>query len=232
MSGLSLAVSTAIYLGILTSVSPCPLATNIAAISFIARGIGRPRRVVLTGLLYTLGRTIAYVALAAILVAGLLAMPAVAHFLERYMNRVLGPVLIVAGMFLLGLIGSPLPGSGISENLKRRLGSGGAIGATLLGAVFALSFCPVSAALFFGSLLPLAVSSRSSFLVPAAYGIGTALPVLAFAILIAAGARGIGTAFNRLAAVELWARRVTGAAFIAIGVLYSLAYIFEIPVLG
>jgi cytochrome c-type biogenesis protein len=226
------ALSSALYLGILTSVSPCPLATNIAAISFIARGINSPRRVALTGLLYTLGRTVAYISLAAILVAGILAVPSLAHFLERYMNRLLGPILIVAGMFLLGLMGSSLSGPGLSGQLQRRIGESGATGAALLGMIFALSFCPVSAAIFFGSLLPIAVSRQSSFLIPAAYGIGTALPVLAFAILIAAGTRRIGAAFHRLSSVELWSRRITGAVFIVIGILYSFTYIFEIPVLG
>jgi cytochrome c-type biogenesis protein len=115
---------------------------------------------------------------------------------------------------------------------SRRLESGGLWGAWLLGMLFALSFCPVSAALFFGSLIPLAGAQHSSLLIPATYGIATGLPVLVFAVFIAMGARRVGSAFNRLTAIELWARRITGAAFIIVGVLYSLTYIFGIPVLG
>lgn len=232
MGGFFVGVSAAFYLGILTAISPCPLATNIAAISYIGRGLESPRRVLLTGILYTLGRTATYLALGILLVASILSMPDVSHFLEKYMNRALGPILIVAGMFLLGLLGFTPSGPGMSMKMQKRFESGGLWGAGLLGMLFALSFCPVSAALFFGSLIPLAVARHSSIAIPAIYGIATGLPVLVFAVLIATGARRVGAAFNRLAAIELWARRITGSAFILVGILYSLTYIFGIPVLG
>jgi cytochrome c-type biogenesis protein len=232
MDGFLVGASAAFYLGILTAISPCPLATNIAAISYIGRRLESPRRVLLTGILYTLGRTVTYVALGVLLVASVLSMPAVSHFLEKYLNRALGPILVVAGMFLIGLLGFTSSGPGMSAKTQRRLESGGLWGAGFLGMLFALSFCPVSAALFFGSLIPLAVARHSSLAVPAIYGIATGLPVLVFAVLIATGARRVGTAFNRLAAIELWARRITGVAFILVGILYSLTYIFGIPVLG
>lgn len=232
MDGFFVGVSAAFYLGILTSISPCPLATNIAAISYIGKRLESPRQVLLTGILYTLGRTVTYLVLGILLVASILSMPAVSHFLEKYMNRALGPILIVAGMFLLGLLGFTSFGPGMSAKTQKRFESGGLLGAGLLGMLFALSFCPVSAALFFGSLIPLAVARHSSLALPAIYGIATGLPVLVFAVLIATGARRVGTAFNRLRAIELWARRITGAAFILVGVLYSLTYIFGIPVLG
>jgi cytochrome c-type biogenesis protein len=120
----------------------------------------------------------------------------------------------------------------VSAKMQKRFESGGLWGAGLLGMLFALSFCPVSAALFFGSLIPLAVAHHSSLAIPAIYGIATGLPVLVFAVLIATGARRVGAAFNGLAAIERWARRITGAAFILVGILYSLTYIFGIPVLG
>jgi cytochrome c-type biogenesis protein len=232
MDGFFVGVSAAFYLGILTAISPCPLATNIAAISYIGRRLESPRRVLLTGVLYTFGRTITYVALGILLVASILSMPAVSHFLEKYMNRALGPILVVAGMFLLGLLGFASSGPGVSSKMQKRFESGGLWAAGLLGMLFALSFCPVSAALFFGSLIPLAVAHHSSLVIPAIYGIATGLPVLVFAVIIATGARRVGAAFNRLAAIELWARRITGAAFILLGILYSLTYIFGIPVLG
>ena len=100
-----LAVGSALWLGILTSISPCPLASNIAAISFIGRRVGHTRQVLLSGLLYTLGRTATYVVLAAIILAGLLAADGVARFLQRYMNQILGPVPILVGMVLLGMLG-------------------------------------------------------------------------------------------------------------------------------
>jgi cytochrome c-type biogenesis protein len=231
MNGYLFGVSTALYLGILTSISPCPLATNIAAISYIGRRLGKPRQVFLTGLLYTLGRTLTYVVLGLLIVASVLSTPILAHLLEKYMNRVLGPVLIIAGMFLLDLIGFAYSGPGMADGLKRRIDAGGIWGAALLGILFALSFCPTSAALFFGSLIPLSIRFESRFFMPATYGIGTGLPVFVFAVLITLGARRIGVVFNRLAAIELWARRITGVAFIVVGILYSLTYIFGVPVL-
>jgi cytochrome c-type biogenesis protein len=225
-AGLSGAIG-AVWLGILTSISPCPLATNIAAISFIGNN-GTPRRVAACGLSYTAGRMTAYVALAALLVAGLLSSSWLSNILQRYMNRVLGPVLILTGMFLLELLTWTTTGTGMSEGIRRRTEKGGVPAAGLLGAVFALSFCPVSAALFFGSLIPLSLKYRSSVAFPLLFGAGTALPVLLFAGLIAFGARSVGKVYDGLRQVERWGRRVTGTVFILVGIYYSLVYIYEV----
>jgi cytochrome c biogenesis protein CcdA len=144
------------------------------------------------------------------------------------MNLALGPLLIVMGMVLLELISFSRRGGGIGEGMQQRVDRLGMWGALLLGIVFALSFCPVSAALFFGSLLTLAVRHESGVILPAVYGIGTGLPVLVFAILIAFSANRIGKAYNSMAAFESWARRITGAVFIATGIYYSLTHIFGI----
>ena len=179
---------------------PVSLATNVAAISFLGRSVDSPRRVLGGGLLYTAGRVVAYVALGFVFVMGLLSMPETSRFLQRYMNRILGPVLIVVGVFLLEVFRLNVPGPGkASEKLGQRLASKGMWGAVPLGALFALSFCPVSAALFFGSLVPLALKFDSPLLYPSLYGAGTALPVVVFAFLVSFGARFVGTAFNRLA---------------------------------
>ena len=228
MSGYLLGALSAVWLGILTSISPCPLATNIAAISFIGRRIGNTRLVFLAGLLYTVGRMLTYVVLGVVLVASLLSIPEVSNLLQKYMYKVLGPLLILVGMVLLDLISIPTPGIGAGEKLQKRTETWGIWGAGLLGVVFALSFCPVSAALFFGSLIPLSVASHSSVVFPALYGIGTAVPVIVFAVLIALGAKWVGKAFDKITQVEKWIRRLTGVIFIAIGVYFCLAYIFKI----
>lgn len=228
MDGLGVGLFSAFWLGVLTSISPCPLATNIAAISYIGRDLGSPRWVFLTGLLYTAGRMVTYLALAALLVTSVLSIPAASNFLQQYMNKLLGPILILVGMFLLGLIqfnfSISLGGGAVVERLQ----GWGIWGAGLLGMLFALSFCPVSAALFFGSLVPLAVKNSSSIALPSLYGIGTGLPVFAFAVLIAVGAQSVGRAFNRLTQVEKWARTVTGVIFVSVGIYFSLAHIFEV----
>lgn len=223
-----LGTASAMWLGILTSISPCPLATNIAAISYIGRRVGNSREVFLTGLLYAAGRTLAYLVLAMLLVASVMSIPQVSMFLQRYMAMLLGPILILVGMLLLELIEVNLSGSGVSERLQKRVDTLGIWGALLLGIVFALTFCPVSAALFFGSLIPLSVRIHSSVALPSIYGVGTALPVLVFAVLIAVSARSVGKAFNRLSQVEWWARRITGVVFVLIGIYYCLKYIFEV----
>lgn len=223
-----LAGLTALWLGILTSISPCPLATNIAAISFITNRLGSTRQVLFSGLFYALGRVITYVVLAVFLIAGILSVPGVSNFLQKYMNKLLGPVLIIVGMVLLELIQLNISGSIVDEKVQAKAQRSGIWGAGLLGVVFALSFCPVSAALFFGSLIPLSIKYKSDFMLPALYGFGTGLPVFIFAVLMAFGARSIGKAFNKLTKFELWIRRGTGIIFILIGIYYCLVYIFDV----
>ncbi len=229
LSEASLSAVTALWLGLLTSISPCPLATNITAISYLGRRVDDPRRALGGGLLYAIGRSAVYVALAALIVMGLLSVPRASRFLQQYMNQILGPVLVVTGTILLEWLrpGMPGPGRG-TENLRHRLESGGLWGAAPLGALFALSFCPASAALFFGSLVPLALRFDSPVLYPAVYGAGTSVPVVAFAFLIAFGARFVGKAFNRLTQVESWARRLTGLVFVGVGLYMTAAYTFRI----
>ena len=223
-----LVAATALWLGILTSISPCPLATNIAAISFVGRRLGSPLEVFWTGVVYTLGRMLTYVVLGILLVASFISVPLVSQLLQKYMNKILGPILILVGMFLLEMLTFRLASPGLSEKLQHRFASWGVWGAGLLGVIFALSFCPVSAALFFGSLLPLAIKYESSVLLPSLYGVATALPVLLFAIMVALGAQSLGKAFNKLTRIEWWARRITGAVFVVVGIYYSLTFIFGI----
>ena len=223
-----LPAATAAWLGILTSISPCLLVTNLVAISFISRDVGSPARVLWTGLLYTLGRTLTYAALGSLLVGSVLSIPQVSLALQYWMNRLLGPILVLVGMFLLGLLRFNFSTSLMSNSLQDRAQSWGTWGAGLLGMIFALSFCPVSAALFFGSLIPLSLKAGSQIALPALYGIGTGLPVALFAIALAAGAQTISAALNKLGEIERWARRATGAVFIAVGLYYTCDHIFEL----
>lgn len=220
--------ASALWLGILTSISPCPLATNIAAISYIGRRVGNARHVVATGLLYTAGRTVAYWGLAVVLVASVLSVPKVGQFMQQWMPLLLGPILIVVGMLLLGLIEVSFGGAGMSDSMRRRIDALGIWGALPLGAMFALAFCPTSAALFFGSLLPLAFRIKSSIALPVLYGVGTALPVLVFAVLLAASVQAVSKAYQVLARAEWWARVLTGWIFIGVGIYYSLKYVYQL----
>lgn len=215
-------LATAATLGMLTAISPCPLATNIAAVSFLGRHVDSPARSLWSGALYVAGRTLTYTLLAAALTAGLLAATATSSALGRYVGLLVGPVLVVAGGMLLGWI--PAPGFGTSGGkLTERLAQrGDGLAAFLMGILFALSFCPSSAALFFGSLIPLATRAESAVAVPIAFGAATGLPVLAFAVLIAAGGHGLGRTFDRLRSIERWLRVVTGVTLVAIGLYLCL----------
>lgn len=211
-------IGMAIWFGILTSISPCPLATNITAISFIGRRVDRASHVLLAGLMYTAGRMAAYTILGIILVSSTQMIPPVANFLQKYMVYLLGPALIIIGIMLLDIFRINISGNGLMWNgLQNRIEQSGIWGALLMGIIFALSFCPVAAALFFGSLFSLAIKHQSMVVMPAVYGIGTAIPVLAFAFIIAFSANTIGRIFNVLTVFEKWARNATGIIFILAG---------------
>jgi len=220
-SGL-LAVVSALWLGILTSISPCPLAANIAAVSYVGRHVGSPRRVLFAGALYTSGRALAYLVLGAAAVWSLMSVVSASSFLQGSFSRLIGPMLIAVGLFLLGLFSFSIRGAGVSDAMRERIDRAGIWGALPLGALLALAFCPVSAALFFGSLVPLATQKSSPMLLPAVYGIGTGLPVVVFAVLIALGVGWMGAALDRVQVFERWARLATGLVFIGVGIFETL----------
>ena len=224
------AMVPALWLGILTSISPCPLASNIAAVSYIGRRVGAPHRVILAGVAYSAGRALTYVAVAAVVVTSLLSVPSVSFFLQQRMNQVLGPLLIVAGLLMLGWLRLPGFGGHAIGALEQRLAGAGIPGAAGLGVVFALSFCPVSAGIFFGGLLPLATGSGSRLLLPAIYGLGTGLPVVALAAMLALGIGGIGRAFHALTRFERAATRLTGGVFVLAGVYIILTHVVGLSV--
>jgi len=230
MESLLLVTGSALWLGLLTSISPCPLATNIAAISYVGKRVDKPARVLLAGLIYTLGRTVSYILVALIVVKSLLSMSAVSMFLQQNLNQILGPILLAVGLLLLDVIPWPWTGGGsaIFERIQTRAANLGLWGAGLLGFAFALTFCPVSAALFFGSLVPLAVKHESSVLLPSIYGVGTALPVVVFSVILAFAANRISRAFNVLTVIERWMRRITAVVFIIVGGYYCLIYLFGV----
>jgi cytochrome c biogenesis protein CcdA len=220
------AAATALWLGILTSISPCPLATNIAAVSYLARRVDRPRLVLLSAFSYSLGRALAYAVVCAVVVFGLLSVPWLSQFLQRYMNKLLGPLLVLVGMYLLDLIRFGFSTNAGSDGLRKRAAEGGAWGAALLGALFALSFCPVSAALFFGSLVPLSLKHGSKIGLPVVYGLGTALPVVLLALVATGGTKALAGALKKVGTFEVWARRATGVVFLAVGIYLSVRFVF------
>ena len=221
-----IAIISALWLGLLTAASPCPLATNIAAISFISRKAGQKGYVLGSGLLYTLGRTIVYVGLGMGIATGLMANAEISRFLQQHMNEFLGQIMILLGMVLLDWIGNGISFGIKTDKIQQKAEKNNILLALPIGILFALSFCPVSAGLFFGGLIPLAIKENSTFIFPLVYGLGTAVPVILFAFLLAFTTKTVGKIFNGLTHVEVWVRKITGAVFILVGLYYTLVHIY------
>ncbi len=224
MTEWGLAAGAAFWFGVLTSISPCLMAANVTAITFIARRIGKPKYIVVSGLFYTAGQALAFVLLATVIVSSLVSVPILSHWLQRYLFRLLGPILIVTAMFLLELLEVQLGSGRLKQWVQGHAETGGLWVAALLGIVFAMSFCPTTAALFFGSLIPLAITHESPVFLPLMYAAGVALPVLAFGLLIALAAHRVGKVFAQIGRAERWARYGTGGIFLAVGIYFTLAF--------
>ena len=216
---------SALWFGILTSISPCPLATNIAAVSYLSKKINHPKLVLWSSVAYTFGRIVTYTVLGTIIVTSLVSVPATANFLQKYMNKILGPILLIAGLFLLDIIKINIPRFSLSHSRQSALAEAGTRGSFMLGMIFALSFCPIAAALFFGSLIPLALNSEYGVTLPFFYGIGTGIPVVIFAISIAIGVKSVSKWFQKAATFELYTRKITGIIFILVGIYFTWYYI-------
>ncbi|MDD5509777.1 MAG: aromatic aminobenezylarsenical efflux permease ArsG family transporter [Dehalococcoidales bacterium] len=216
----------AFSLGLLTAISPCPLATNIAAIAYISRGVTERRYAVTASALYTLGRMVAYSVLGFLIIRASLEIPGAAMFLQDTGEKVLGPILIAVGVILLNVhrFRFIAGGSGMSS-LGARLSRWGKIGAFLLGIVFALAFCPYSAVLYFGTLIPLSLKSTGGVALPAVFAIGTGLPVLIFGISLSFGITRVSSWFEKLTRAQGIIRIVTSWVLIGIGVYYLILWL-------
>jgi sulfite exporter TauE/SafE len=214
---------TAIILGLMTAISPCPLATNISAIGFISRDIENRKRVFIKGLVYTLGRIISYTGLALIIYFGAGKMN-VSMLFQGWGEKLLGPLMILIGLFMLDVIKIKFPGlSKLTDKIGEK--SKGSYWSTLLlGMVFALAFCPYSGVLYFVMLIPITVASVSGLYLPVLFAIATALPVIVFAWLLAYAVGSVGKLYNHIKTFELWFRRIVSVIFIGVGIYYVLIF--------
>ncbi len=218
-----IAVVTAFLLGLLTAVSPCPLATNITAIGFISKGISQQKRVLWNGLLYTLGRALAYSVLGAVLIFILRKGADVFDLqmgISQWGEKILGPALVAIGLLMLlsefislgGKFG--FQGNSWSERLS------GPLGSFVLGVLFALAFCPTSGLLYFGMLIPMSVTATAGYLLPVVYALATAFPVLVMAFILAYSVQSLGRFMGRMAAFQKWFNRLVAILFVAVGIYY------------
>lgn len=220
----SLPIVSALALGLLTAISPCPMATNITAIGFIGKDIENRQRVFYNGLVYTLGRTFSYTVLAAIILFGADQFQ-ISGLFQKYGEKIIGPLLLIIGIFMLGIIKLNFP---VFNRLSERFQNRGRISyweAFLLGMLFALAFCPYSGVLYFGMLIPLTVSTSGLHL-PLVFAIATGIPVVLFAWVIAYTISGIGNLYKRIKSFEYWFRKVIAVLFMGIGIYYIIAVWF------
>jgi cytochrome c biogenesis protein CcdA len=216
---------SAFILGLMTAISPCPLATNITAIGFISKDIENRNKVFYNGLIYTLGRAISYTLLAVILFYGADQFK-VSGFFQQYGERIIGPLLILIGLFMLDVLRINFPGLGsLTEKLNKNK-SGSYLNVLLLGIIFALAFCPYSGVLYFGMLIPMTISSGNAVMQPLVFAIATGIPVIIFAWLIAYTISGVGKVYNKVKTFEIWFRRVIAVLFIGVGIYYIIIIYF------
>lgn len=219
MESTSFPLLTAFILGLMTAISPCPLATNITAVGFISKDIENKNRVFVNGIVYTLGRAFSYTLLALILMYGADQF-ALKSFFQVYGEKLIGPLLILIGLFMLDIIKINFPGlSGLTDKMGKR-GFARYWDVFLLGFVFALAFCPYSGVLYFGMLIPLTISSSEGILLPIAFALATGIPVILFAWLLAFTISGVGSVYNKVRNFEKWFRKIVAVLFIAIGIYY------------
>jgi cytochrome c-type biogenesis protein len=212
-------VLTALILGLMTAISPCPLATNITAVGYISKDIQNRNRVFVNGLVYTLGRSLSYTLLAIVLFYSADQFE-ISGFFQIYGEKIIGPLLILIGLFMLDIIRINFPGlSSLTERFSKK-GTGNYWGVLLLGIIFALAFCPYSGVLYFGMLIPLTISSSEGILLPLVFAIATGIPVIIFAWLIAYTLSGVGGVYKKIKTFEIWFRRIVAVLFILTGIYY------------
>lgn len=215
---------TAFILGLLTALSPCPLATNIAAIGFIGKDIENRRRIFRNGLLYTLGRIIAYTVLGVVLIMILKAgasLFGIQKFIGKYGELILALALLLTGLFILFGNKLRLPSFGFKGNGEKFARKGG-WGALALGMLFAMAFCPTSGVFYFGMLIPTSATATAGYLLPILFAVATALPVLAVAWILAFSVKHIGSFYGKMQTVQKWLNGIVGFLFVGIGIYYCV----------
>lgn len=218
---------TAFLLGILTAVSPCPLATNITAIGYIGKEIGNRHRVFWGGILYTAGRILTYTVLGFILIPILregASLFAIQKAVGKYGEMLIAPALILIGLFMLFGQRLNLPKFGFNGNGGERLKNKGAWGALLLGILFSLAFCPTSGVFYFGMLIPMAAAEAGGYWLPMIFAVATGLPVVIVAWILAYSVSGLGRFYNRMQVFQRWMNRIIALLFIAVGIYYAVLF--------
>lgn len=220
-------ILSAFIIGLMAAISPCPMATNITAIAYIGKNLENKKSVFINGLIYTFGRIITYVVLAAILYFGASKFH-IASFFNTYGEKILGPLMILIGFFMLDFIKIKLPGLGKwTDKLQQDGKQASGWFSLIMGIVFALAFCPYCAMLFFGMLMPITISSEAGMVLPFVFALATGLPVIIFAFLIAFTLSSVGKFYNKIKVFEIWFRRIVAILFILVGIYFIIEQFFH-----
>jgi cytochrome c-type biogenesis protein len=229
IKNVNIPVLSALLLGLVTAINPCPMATNIAAIAYISRGVANKKYAIITGLLYTLGRMVSYTVIGVLIVLVGLEIPGVALFLQDFGGKILGPLMLAMGILMLFIDRLPVArGGGGLSRLGGKVANWGMAGGFLLGIIFALAFCPTSAVIYFGVLMPIALKVNEGMVLPAVFAIGTGLPVLILGTMISLGIAGITTWLNAINRAEKVIRVIVAIIFIGIGIYYILQWVINL----
>ena len=219
-------ILTAFVLGLLTAISPCPLATNITAIGYIGRDIESRKRIFWNGILYTAGRVIAYSVLGAILIY-LLHRGEDLFFIQKGVSKwgemLIAPALILIGLFMLFGDRLNLPKFGFSGNMESDKLKG-SLGSLLLGMLFAMAFCPTSGLLYFGMLIPMSAQATGGYFLPIVFAFATGLPVIFVAWFLAYSIAGVGKFYNRMKVFQRWFNMIVAILFIIVGLYYAYTF--------
>lgn len=218
----SIPIVAAFFIGLMTAISPCPLATNITAIAYASKRIRNSKHTLLVGFTYTLGRMFTYVVLASLIVWFGVNIQGISLFLQKYGEKIIGPLLILIGVVMLDIIKFRfLKGSTRLNAFKEKLAKKGFLGSFLLGVIFALAFCPLSAVLFFGMLIPLALKAGDGIIIPSVFSFATGLPVIIFSFIMVYSISKLSEIMHKVQKFELWMRKIVAIIFIATGIYYT-----------
>lgn len=227
MGASSIPVVAAFFIGLMTAISPCPLATNITAIAYASKRIDNSKHTLLVGFLYTLGRMLTYVLIASFIVWFGMSTQTIALFLQKYGEKLLGPLLLIIGIIMLDIIKMNFfKSSNKLAKLKEELANKGFIGSFLLGVIFALAFCPFSAVLFFGMLIPIALKAGDGLIIPSVFAFATGLPVIIFSFILVYSVSKLGAIMDKVQAFEKWMRKIVAGIFIIAGLYYIGIMVF------
>ena len=217
-------IVTAFILGLMTAISPCPLATNITATAFISKNISNKKLVFLSGIIYSLGRAFSYTIIGIVLYFGASKFH-IARFLNQNGEKIIGPLMIILGLIMLNIIKLGFLNNGsFTEKLSENFKDKGLLGSFMIGVVFALAFCPYSGAMYFGMLIPMTIASAKGLYLPIVFAFGTGLPVILFTYLLAFAAGSIGVYFKKISAIEKVMRKIAGVVFLLAGIYYVLIF--------